>query len=150
MPRTQQLEVVQRVADDEERRFAQRLAAAERRVKESEAKLAELTAYQAGYAGDFARRASGGLDGARVRHFQTFLARLGEAVRQQSEIVDRARTERDAELERWRRAAQRSQMVGRVVQSRRDEARGESDRREQREADERTLVRRRDREEPST
>ncbi len=143
---SKQLETVERVADEEERRGAERLAAAERRVRESEAKLAELTAYQADYAGDFARRASGGLDGARVRHFQTFLARLGEAVRQQSEAVDHARAERDAELERWRRAAQRAQMVGRLVQNRRDEARLESDRREQRESDEWSLVRHRHRE----
>src|SRR5690348_17191544 len=110
MTRVKQLETVQRVIDDEERRCMERLAAAERRVGECEAKLAELTGYQAGYAADFARRASGGLDGARVRHFQAFLARLGEAVRQQSEIVDQARADRDGELARWREAAQRAQM----------------------------------------
>ena len=141
MRQVKQLETVQRVASDEERRRAERLAAAEKRVKDCEAKLAELSAYQADYAGDFARRASSGLDGARVRHFQTFLARLGEAVRQQSEIVDRARAERDAELESWRHAARRAQMVGRVVEHRRAEVRREGDRREQRESDELSLTR---------
>jgi len=141
MRQRKQLETVQRVIGGEERRRAERLAAAERRVKDCEAKLAELSAYQADYAGDFARRASRGLDGARVRHFQTFLARLGEAVRQQSEIVDRARAERDAELEDWRQAARRAQVVGRVVEERRGEARRESDRREQRESDELSLTR---------
>lgn len=136
-----QLETVQRIAGGEERRRAERLAAAETRVKDCEAKLAELSAYQADYARDFARRASGGLDGTRVRHFQTFLARLGEAVRQQSEIVDRARAEREAELEAWREAARRAQMVGRVVETRRAQARRENDRREQRESDELTLTR---------
>ena len=146
MRQNKQLETVQRIAGGEERRRAERLAAAEQRVKDCEAKLAELGAYQADYAQDFARRASVGLEGTRVRHFQTFLARLGEAVRQQSEIVDRARAERDAELESWRQAAQRAQVVGRVVDQRRDEARRENDRHEQRESDELTLTRLRRRE----
>jgi flagellar FliJ protein len=146
MRQHKQLETVQRIAGGEERRRAERLAAAERRVRDCETKLAELGAYQAEYARDFARRASAGLEGARVRHFQTFLSRLGEAVRHQSEIVDRARAERDAELESWRQAAQRAQVVGRVVEERRDEARRENDRREQRESDELSLTRLRRRE----
>lgn len=146
MRQHKQLETVQRIAGGEERRRAERLAAAEQRLRDCEVKLAELGAYEADYASDFARRASGGLEGTRVRHFQTFLARLGEAVRQQSEIVDRARAERDAELESWRQAAQRAQVVGRVVEQRRDEARRDSDRREQRESDELSLTRLRRRE----
>ena len=141
MRQGKQLETVQRVAGSEERRRAERLAAAEKRVKDCEAKLAELSAYQADYAREFARRAGSGLDGSRGRHFQTFLARLGEAVRQQSEIVDRARADRNAELESWRQAAQRAQMVGRVVEHRRAEAQRESDRREQRESDDLSLAR---------
>lgn len=141
MRQSKQLETVQRIAGGEERRRAERLAAAEKRVQDCEAKLGELSAYQADYARDFARRAGSGLDGARVRHFQTFLARLGEAVRQQSEIVDRARAERDAELDSWRQAARRAEMVGRVVENRQAEARRESDRREQRESDELSIAR---------
>lgn len=146
MRQIEQLETVQRLSDSDERRHAELLAGCERRVAECEAKLAELTAYQAGYASDFMQRAGAGLDGARVRQFQAFLLRLGEAVRQQGEIVQRARTDRDAELERWRHAAQHAQMVGRVVTSRRDEARREIERHEQRESDERGLVRYRHRE----
>jgi len=146
MAQGKQLETVQRIAGGEERRRAERLAAAEKRVKDCEAKLAELSTYQAEYARDFARRAGSGLDGARVRHFQTFLARLGEAVRQQSEIVDRARAERDADLEGWRQAARRAEMVGRVVEHRQAEARREGERREQRESDELSLARSRRRE----
>jgi flagellar FliJ protein len=141
MRRIEQLETVQRLSDREERRRAEQLAACERRVSECEAKLAELTAYQAGYASDFARRAGDGLDGARLRHFQAFLLRLDEAVRQQSEILERARADRDAELERWRQAAQHAQMVDRVVTGRRSEATRELERREQRESDERGLSR---------
>jgi flagellar protein FliJ len=141
MAKATQLDTVRRLADDEERRRAERVAACERRVAQCEAKLAELTAYQASYAEEFARRAGEGLDGARLRQFQTFLLRLGEALRQQGEIVERARAERDAERDRWRQAAQRAQMVGRVIKHREDDERREQDRREQRAADERGLMR---------
>lgn len=148
MRRVRQLETVRRVSDEEERRRAERLAAAERRLKENEAKLTELTSYQGGYVNDFAKRVSGGLDGARISQFQAFLTRLGEAVRQQREIVERARAERDAQLARWREAAQRAQMVGRVVKSREDEVRRDVEREEQRESDERGLETHRRRGEP--
>lgn len=148
MRRVRQLETVRRVSDEEERRRAERLAAAERRLKENEAKLTELTSYQGGYVNDFAKRVSGGLDGARISQFQAFLTRLGEAVRQQREIVERARVERDAQLARWREAAQRAQMVGRVVKSREDEVRRDVEREEQRESDERGLETHRRRGEP--
>ncbi|MGH8260266.1 MAG: flagellar export protein FliJ, partial [Steroidobacteraceae bacterium] len=99
-----------------------------------------------GYETDFTRRVSGGIDGARLRHFQGFLARLDEAVRQQGEILERARADLDAERARWQQAAQRTQMVDRVVRSRQDEVRREGERREQRESDERGLTRYRHRE----
>jgi flagellar protein FliJ len=134
-----QLRTVQRVTDNEERRQAERLAARERRLAECEAKLAELATYHSNYAREFTERAAHGMDGARLRAFQTFLARLGEAVRQQAEIVDRVRTERDADRDSWRRAAQRADMVDHVVKRRKSEERRALDRQEQRDSDERSL-----------
>jgi flagellar protein FliJ len=136
---SKQLHVAQRVVDAEERRQAERLAARERRVAESEAKLAELQNYEKGYTREFTERAGRGIDGARLRAFQTFLTRLGEAVRQQMQIVERVRAERDAERDNWRRAAQRADMVEHVVKRRTSEERRALDRQEQRESDERSL-----------
>ncbi len=141
MRASKQLELVQRVTDDEERRRAEGLATRERRVAECEAKLAELQRYHAGYQKEFAKHAGGGMNGARLREFQAFLARLGEALRQQTEIVDRARIERDAELAGWRQAAQRADMVDHVVKRRKDEERRAVEHEEQRESDERSLRR---------
>ncbi len=134
-----QLELVQRVTDDEERRRAEGLAARQRRVAECEAKLAELQRYHTGYASEFAKHAGRGMSGARLREFQAFLVRLGEALRQQAEIVDRAKAERDAELAGWRQAAQRAEMVDHVVKRRKGEERRAVEREEQRESDERSL-----------
>lgn len=134
-----QLKLVQRVTDDAERRSAESLAAQERRVAECEAKLAELERYHLSYANQFATRVANGIDGARIREFQAFLMRLTEALHQQIEILERARTDRDAERSEWRQAAQRAEMVDHVVTRRENQERREAERAEQREADERAL-----------
>ena len=137
MKRAQRLEMVQNAVDDQERQRAEALAASERRVVENEAKLAELETYHAGYVRDFKLRAEAGMDGAAVRDYQTFLARLEEALRQQSQVILRARVQRDAELLTWQGAAQRAEAVGQMVKRFRTEEERAQDRRDQHETDER-------------
>jgi flagellar FliJ protein len=130
--------MVQRVVDDQERRRAEALAAWQRRVGECETKLVELEAYQASYVRDFALRAESGINGASARDYQAFLARLSEALRQQSQAVTRARAQRDAELQGWQSAAQRAEVVGQMVKRWQAEGQRILDRREQHESDERS------------
>jgi flagellar FliJ protein len=120
-----------------ERRKAQTLAAGERAVHESEAKLAELGGYRDAYIRDFARRAGGGMNAARARDYQVFLARLDEALREQTEIVARARTARAELLATWRGAARHSAAVDRALERGLTEQRRRLERREQGDADER-------------
>ena len=138
MKRSDRMKTVQRAVEDAERRRAEALAASERRVAETESRLAELQNYQVTYAREFATRARFGMGGAGLRDYQTFMARLAEAVRQQTQIVYRARAERDAELERWRNAASRAKAVGGVVKRWQGEEQRALDRREQNESDERS------------
>jgi len=130
------MQVVQRVAEDHARRRAETLAASERRVAECEAKLAELEGYQASYADEFARRAGAGIGAAGLREYQAFMSRLGEAVRQQSELLVRARNDRDAQRRQWQSAAQRADIVDKVVEKNRNSERRALEAREQRESDE--------------
>ena len=137
MPRSRQLKTAQRVFDQDERRKAETLAVSERQLHESEAKLAELQRYQQDYLRDFARRAGGGMDATRARDYQAFIARLDEALRQQAEVVSRARTQRTEQLGKWRGAAQRSAAVERVVARHRSAEQRTLERHEQRDSDER-------------
>lgn len=137
MKRTQRLKMVQNVVEDQERRRAEQLAVTEKRVNECETRLTELENYQASYSREFAARASNGIGAAGLRDYQTFLARLSEAVRQQSQAVFRARAERDAERQIWQSAAQRAEAVGRIVKRWQTEEQRTFDRYEQRETDER-------------
>jgi flagellar protein FliJ len=138
MKRAQRLEMVQNVVADQERRRAEALAGSERRVSESEAKLAELEGYHASYVRGFAIRAESGIDGNMARDYQAFLGRLDEALRQQTQVVIRARAQRDSEKQNWQGAAQRAEAVGQMVKRFQTEEARAADQREQQESDERS------------
>jgi len=137
VPRIRQLKTAHGVLETDERRKAETLATSERQVRESEAKLAELGSYRDAYLRDFAARAGGGMSAVRARDYQAFLARLDEALREQTEIVARARAQRAELLVRWRGAARRSAAVDRALKRGLTEEQRRLERREQLDADER-------------
>ena len=137
MTRAKRLQPVQHLADENERRLARSLAAYERRVTEAEAKCGELERYRKEYEKLFTERAGSGIGVTDLRDYQAFLARLSEAIRQQQTIVQRARIERDLERTRWQEAAVRAKAIDHVIDRWQDEERRTSERREQRESDER-------------
>jgi flagellar FliJ protein len=128
---------VQNLYDDTERRHAVALATVERKVADAEAKLQELERYRGDYENQFKQRAGRGIGARDLRDYQAFLARLTEAIRQQHAVVKRAQSERDAERLRWQDAAKRAKALGHVVEQWQTEERRASDRREQRESEER-------------
>lgn len=138
MKKTQRINMVRRAVDDFERRKAEALARCDRRVLEAEGRLDELESYRAGYLQQFNRRAQAGLDGAGMREYQVFLARLDEALRHQGQILAQVRAQRSVELENWRRAARRAAAVDTLAEHWRAEERRTEDRREQHETDERS------------
>jgi flagellar FliJ protein len=137
MQRAKRLEPVQHLVDDEQRRQAQRVATAERRVAEAQAKLQELQRYRAEYEQQFSQRAGKGIGATDLRDYQAFLARLSEAIRQQQGLLKRAELERDSERLQWQEAAKRAKALGHVVEQWRAEERLVNERRDQRESDER-------------
>src|SRR5262245_28166692 len=137
MKRSERMHTVERVVSDVEKKRAESLAHSERRLSECESKLTELQNYQKTYAEQFNARAGAGIGAAGLRDYQTFMTRLAEAVKQQTQVVTQARADRDAELKTWQSAAQRSEVVGGLVKRWQGEERREEDRQEQRESDER-------------
>jgi flagellar FliJ protein len=133
----QRLQVVQRVTDQRERQQARKLAQSRTRVAQCEAKLKELQGYHAGYIRDFDQRAASGIRGAGIREFQAFLAKLAEAIRQQEELLEKARSDSDTDRTHWQGAAQRSQIMDKVVEQHATRETKARDRRDQRESDDR-------------
>jgi flagellar protein FliJ len=137
MSPTQRLQLVQRVTDEKERQHAQKLAQSRTRVTQCETKLKELQGFQAGYKRDFEQRAAAGIRGTGIREFQAFLAKLAEAIRQQEELLEKARGDSESERTHWQGAAQRSQIMDKVVERHAASESKARDRRDQRESDDR-------------
>lgn len=137
MTRSQRLEPVQRIAEDAERVVARKLAQAEHRLSECEKKLSELKRYHDEYAAGFAGRASAGMGAMALRDYQAFLARLNEAIKQQTAVVQRATAECESVRSEWRLAARKTKAVGHVREKWLAEERLEIQRREQIDTDER-------------
>ena len=136
MKRSERLDVVQQATARTEREHAERVADAQRQVAQMEEKLAALEKYRGEYEAGFAARSRAGFGAIGVREFQVFLARLGEALTQQAELVARAKDALEAERVQWREAAQRAHVVDTLAERwQTEEARAES-RRDQNESDE--------------
>ena len=114
--RSERLDIVQQVASRTERERAERVALAEKHLVEMQQKLTALEKYRSEYEAGFAAKAGAGFGAVGVRDFQTFLARLGEALGQQRELVAAARKALDAERGQWREAAQRTHVVETLVE----------------------------------
>lgn len=136
MKRSERLDIVQQAAARTEREHAERLGAAERHLKEMQDKLAALETYRNEYEAGFSRRAGAGVDVIGMRDFQTFMARLGEALAQQREFVAMARAAVDHERAQWREAAQREHVVETLAERWRGEELRAANRRDQIETDE--------------
>jgi flagellar FliJ protein len=119
-----------------EKEHRARLAAAEAKVVEARGRLSELQRYRDEYLRGLDDRAVAGIGATALRDYHAFVARIGEAVRQQLQLL--ARTEVDCEFERqrWNEAATRTRAVASVVERWRQEERVTTARAEQRETDE--------------
>lgn len=137
MTRADRLQPVQNLADDVERRLAQRVAGFEKAQRDAETKLTDLERYAGEYQRQYTDRVANGIGVMELRDYQAFLARLQEAIKQQRAIVARARQECDAERKRWQDAAKRVKALDHVAGQWRDQERRAADRREQSEIDER-------------
>jgi flagellar FliJ protein len=137
MTRSERMQPVQKFANANERREAGQLASSEERLAECERKLAELKQYEQDYRDGFNARVTAGMGGNGLRDYQQFLARLTEAIRQQTQLVARMRSERDTQQNQWREAATRHKAIDQVVQNWKQDERRHADRLEQRESDER-------------
>ena len=146
MKRSQRLDVVQQAAARTEKERAERVALAERHLVEMQQKLAALEKYRSEYEAGFAAKAGAGFGAANVRDFQTFLARLGEALIAQRDLVSVARDALDAERNHWREAAQRTHVVETLVERWQGEETRAENRRDQNMSDELAMQLRQSRE----
>jgi flagellar protein FliJ len=137
MKRSERMGPVQRVLGKTERERALDLGAAQRQLDEAEKKLAELRQYQIDYLQSFQQRARRGQTVHALRDFQTFLARLEDAIKVQEQLVAAEREGLKGSTVRWQSAAQKVKAVDSVVDRWQADERRAADRTEQKETDDR-------------
>ncbi len=79
------------------------------------------------------------MDVVRLQNYHAFLARLGDAIRQQQTLLDEARVDVEHCAAQWRETRAEAAAMGKVVDSLRSHEQRERDRREQQDHDERAL-----------
>jgi flagellar protein FliJ len=134
--RSKRLEPVGALAEEVERECAAEVASVLTRMAEAERRCIELKRYLGEYQDMFQRRASAGMRVTGMRDYQTFIARLSEAVRQQEEVLAQLHADCDRVRARWLEAAARKTAVGKVIAKVRSEDQKVEDRRSQKESDE--------------
>ena len=103
MKRAQRLDHFRDGLESSEKEHRARLAAAEAKLGEARSRLAELQRYRDEYLQGLGNRTASGIDATALRDYHAFVARLGEAVRQQSLLLSRTELECDFERQRWTR-----------------------------------------------
>jgi flagellar FliJ protein len=131
------LQPVGQIMHELERESAVRVAGAQTRLAEAQHRRSELQRYLDEYRSMFEQRAKAGMGVSGMRDYQTFIARLSEAVQAQQTIVEQLTAECQLEREVWVQAAARKSAVSRVIAKAQSEDRTAEDRRIQRELDER-------------
>jgi flagellar FliJ protein len=136
MKRSKRLEPVGELAEEEERECALQVANLQQRFDEAQKRGSELKRYLVEYQSMFQQRAAAGMGVAGLRDYQTFLARLNDAVRQQDAVVAQVEADCARARVKWLEAAARKNAVTKVIKNARTEDRKIEERRSQKETDE--------------
>jgi flagellar FliJ protein len=136
MKRSKRLEPVGEMAEGEERECAAAVAALQVRLEDAQRRGAELKRYLVEYQSMFQQRAAAGMQVSGLRDYQTFLARLNEAVRQQDSVVAQIESDCARARVQWLDAAARKSAVSKVIENARTEDRKIEERLDQKEHDE--------------
>jgi flagellar protein FliJ len=136
MKRSKRLEPVSELAEEEERECALQVAGLQKRLEDAQKRDAELKRYLVEYQSMFQQRAAAGMGVAGLRDYQTFLARLTDAVRQQDSVVSQIEADCARARVKWLEAAARKNAVSKVIESARSEDQKLEERRSQKESDE--------------
>ena len=109
-----------------------------RKVADLERQLQQLQTYRDDYVRNSAQGARS-VDAVKLQNYRTFLDRLGDALRQQSRLLDDARAEYERRRAAWSEKRIEAESLGRAVDRFRKEEQHAADRREQREGDDAAL-----------
>jgi flagellar protein FliJ len=134
MMRSKRFEPIRDIASTSATDLSRAMGEAGRRVADLEQQLEQLKTYRDEYVKN-STEGRGTMDAVKLQNYRSFLGRLGEAVRQQSTLLDRARAEYENRRLEWSAKRIEAESLGRVIDRFRKEEQRDADQREQREGD---------------
>lgn len=137
MKKSERMLPIKQIAADHEQEAVKDLGRSQSALSEHEMKLEQLKNYRAEYARLFQEHGSRGMDGSRLRAYQSFLAQLDMAIRAQHDMIQHIVGECEQKRQVWRQRHTRTQALGKTVERFQHAERGQQDKQEQREADDR-------------
>ena len=124
------------MAEEAERKAAQRLGHFQQQVVQAQARLDELAQFREGYQTQWITRGGQGVDGNWLLNYQRFLGQLETAMTQQRQSLQWHQNNLNNARNIWQQAYARVEGLRKLVQRYLDEARRAEDKREQRLLDE--------------
>lgn len=124
------------MAEETERKAAQRLGHFQQQVAQAQAKLAELERFREDYQLQWINRGGQGVNGSWLVNYQRFLGQLETAMTQQRQSLVWHQNNLNNARGTWQQAYARVEGLRKLVQRYMDEARRAEDKREQRLLDE--------------
>lgn len=134
MMRSKRFEPIRDIVSQSAKELSTAVGDAGRRVTEIERAIEQLRTYREQYARNGAAP-TGAVDAVRLQNYRSFLDRLGDAMRIQTQALGAARAEYDRRHALWSAKRIEAETLDRAVGRFRQEELRDSDRREQREVD---------------
>ncbi|ATB66884.1 MULTISPECIES: flagellar export protein FliJ [Pseudomonas] len=134
--RAARLVPVVEMAEEAERKAAQRLGHFQKLLSDAQAKQAELESFREAYQQQWINRGSQGVDGNWLVNYQRFLGQLETAMTQQRQSMAWHQNNLNNARNTWQQAYARVEGLRKLVQRYLDEARRAEDKREQKLLDE--------------
>lgn len=133
--RSKKIERIVKVAESDERRYAEMTGAAQRQLNSQKDRLGELSRYRT----EYSERAGSTrpTNAAQLKDYQTFLDRLDTAVVSQKQVIQECERSLDAHRRRWQAKRQRLDSLQKVAERLSNEDRQLADRQAQRIVDDR-------------
>ncbi len=134
--RSSRLQPVARLAEEREQQAGRLLGERREILQQHQRQLQELESYREEYLQRLQEAARGGIGALRLRHYQSFVGRLSEAIAQQQRVAQEAQQELETARHAWFQSRNRVKMVDSVMVSAQADEQRQELRSEQRETDE--------------
>lgn len=133
--KSKRFEPIQEIAANSATALSRAMAEAEGKVRDMERQMEQLRSYRDEYARQSAQ-SPGSTDAVSLQNYRSFLDRLGDALRLQTQNLGLARAEYEARRAQWSAKRVEAESLSRAIARFRDEERRVDEQREQRDSDE--------------